>query len=154
VHDLSHRLHPPRLLLMGLVPALQGLKSDLTQTGITITLTDENVPATMPTDVTLALFRIAQEGLQNAIKHSRAHTISLDIRGMAGAVSLTIADDGVGFDVDAAWQTGLGLISLRERAQAIGGTLQIRSKPRVGTRIDVLVPVKVSSNSEPARSLP
>jgi signal transduction histidine kinase len=140
VHDLSHRLHPARLRLMGLVEALDGLHSELSQPGVTLTFTHENVPPTLPPDLTLCLFRIAQEALQNALKYSKAHKVSVDVRAGSDGITLTIVDDGVGFDVDAMWGRGLGLISVDERVEAIGGTLEIRSGPGSGTIVEVKVP--------------
>ena len=75
----------------------------------------------------MCLFRIAQEALQNALKYSKAHKVSVDLRGVSDGIALTIVDDGVGFDVDAVWGRGLGLISMQERVEAIGGTFEIRS---------------------------
>ena len=107
---------------------------------LTITFTHENVPVTLAPDLTLSMYRIAQEALQNAVKHSKAHRVSVDLRGDSDAVALTIVDDGVGFDVDGAWGRGLGLISVHERIEAIGGTFQIHSSPGAGTRVAVRAP--------------
>ncbi len=101
VHDLSHRLHPARLRVLGLVEALEGLKSELSQPGVTITFTHESVPTPLPPDLTLSLYRIVQEGLQNALKHGKARNVSVDLTGVSDGIALTIVDDGVGFDVDA-----------------------------------------------------
>ena len=109
VHDLSHRLHPARLRLIGLVPALQGLQHELSASGIPITFTHDSVPSPLPPDVTLCVFRTVQEALQNALK-SAARQISVRLIGSAHQLALTVADDGVGFDVKAAWGEGLGLI--------------------------------------------
>jgi signal transduction histidine kinase len=141
LHDLSHRLHPAKLRLIGLVPAINGLRQELAPSGIAVTLTYENVPPAIPPDVTLCLFRIVQEALQNSLKHGRARNVSVDLRARAEALVLTITDDGVGFDVNAAWGRGLGLISMNERLEAVGGSMKIRSNPGSGTRLEVAVPV-------------
>ena len=86
---------------MGLVEALDGLQDELSQPDVTLTFTHENVPSTLPPDLTLCLFRIAQEALQNALKHSKARNVSVDLRGVSDGIVLTIVDDGVGFEVDA-----------------------------------------------------
>ena len=140
VHALSHRLHPAGLRVLGLVEALDGLQAEMTRPDLTITFTHENVPVNLAPDLTLSMFRIAQEALQNALKHSKAHRVSVDLRGESDAVALTIVDDGVGFDVDGAWGRGLGLISVRERIEAIGGTFQIHSSPGAGTTLAVRAP--------------
>jgi signal transduction histidine kinase len=141
VHDLSHRLHPARLRVLGLVEALNELKKEVSYPGVTITFTHEGVPSTLPPDLTLCLFRIVQEALQNAFKHGEARNVSVDLTGVPDAVALTIVDDGVGFEVDAAWHKGLGLISVHERVEAIGGRFELRSSPGAGTRLDVSVPI-------------
>ena len=147
VRELSHRLHPATLRMMGLVDAVNGLKKELLQPGVTITFTHEGVPATLPPGFTLCLFRVVQEALQNASKHSQARNVSVDLTGTSDGIALTIVDDGVGFDVDAAWRKGLGLISVRERVEAIGGTFGLRSSPGAGTRLEVSVPVPISHNT-------
>jgi len=140
VRDLSHRLHPAKLRLLGLVAALGGLEHELSHSGIAIAFTHSNVPSTLPPDLTLCLFRVAQESLQNAVKYSQARHLTVELTGGADSVTLTTIDDGVGFDVEAAWGKGLGLVSMAERLEALGGTLKIRSTPGGGTRVEVTVP--------------
>ena len=84
VHDLSHRLHPARLRLIGLVEALDGLQPRAVHARHDHHFTHENVPPTLPPDLTLCLFRIVQEALQNALKHSKAQNVSVDLRGASG----------------------------------------------------------------------
>jgi len=115
---------------------------------VTITFTHKGVPPTLPPDLTLCLFRVVQEALQNANKHSQARNVSVDLTGTSDGIALTIVDDGVGFDVDAAWRRGLGLISVRERVEAIGGTFGLRSSPGAGTRLKVSVPVPISHHTK------
>jgi signal transduction histidine kinase len=148
VHDLSHRLHPAKLRLIGLVAAVNGLRQELAQSGIVVTVTHEGVPPVLPPDVTLCLFRIVQEALQNALKHGHARNVSVDLRAGVGALALTIADDGVGFDVNQSWGRGLGLISMNERLDAIGGSMTIRSNPGSGTRLEVTVPVDAMKEAD------
>jgi signal transduction histidine kinase len=83
-----------------------------------------------------------QEALQNALKYSRARQVSVHLTGRAERLTLSVVDDGVGFDVDAATSgRGLGLISMHERVEAVGGTLKIHSTPGAGTRLEVTVPL-------------
>jgi len=143
VHDLSHRLHPANLRLVGLLGALGQLQRDLSRPGITIAVSSENVPAILPDDVALCLFRIAQEAMQNAIKHSGARSIRVQLQGNGEVIALQIVDDGAGFDVDAAAAAkGLGLISMHERAESVGGTLRVVSRKGAGTRLQVTVPFR------------
>ena len=148
LHDLSHRLHPARLRLLGLVDSLQALRAELSQSGMAIVFTHDNVPSTLPSDLTLCLFRVAQEVLQNAIKYSKATEVAIRLDGRSNGLTLSIVDDGVGFDVDAVWHQGLGLVSMRERMEAVAGTLEIRSTPGAGTRITATVPLDVAQSSK------
>ena len=143
VHELSHRLHPAKLRLIGLVPAVQGLRRELSQPHIEIGFTHENIPASLPEDLSLCLFRIVQEALHNAIKYSKGRQVTVDLRAGQSGLRLTIVDDGVGFDVNTTWRKGLGLISMRERLEAVGGSLEIHSKPGAGTRLEVAVPLSL-----------
>jgi signal transduction histidine kinase len=113
---------------------------------VTVTFTHDDVPTTLPPDLMLCLFRVVQEALHNALKYSKAKTVSVDLRARSGGIVLAVADDGVGFDVDAVWGRGLGLISLGERVEAIGATLDIRSSPGSGTRLNVWVPASALQN--------
>ena len=146
VQELSHRVHPARLRVLGLIPALQALRDELSRNEINIRLTHEMVPTTLSGDLTLCVFRVVQEALQNALKHSKARNVSVHLTGRRGVLTLNIADDGVGFDVGGAVGKGLGLISMNERLEAVGGSLAIRSKPGVGTELTIRVPL------DPARS--
>ena len=149
VHDLSHRLHPAKLRLIGLVAALKGLQRELSTPDTSITFTYDQVPPALPPDITLCLFRVVQEALHNALKYSKAREISVHLAGESQRLVLTVADDGVGFDVDAAWGSGLGLISMRERLYNIYGSFTIRSTPGAGTCLDVVVPLHVTEDVVP-----
>ena len=141
VHDLSHRLYPAKLRLVGLVAGIEGLLREHSHRSPRITFTHEKVPTTLAPDLTLCLFRIVQEAIQNALKHSHAENVSVHLSGSSDSLSLTVMDDGIGFDVDAMRGQGLGLISMGERVEAFGGTFNIQSSPRRGTRHEVVVPV-------------
>jgi signal transduction histidine kinase len=145
IHTLSHRLHPAKLQLMGLVPSLKSLQREFSKTGVAVAFTHRDVPDGLPFDLTLCLFRIVQEALQNAVKHGSAQNISVDLAGTGKGLTLAIADDGVGFDVDAVSPKGLGLTSMRERLEPLGGTLRIQSRPGAGTRLDVFVPAPAAA---------
>ena len=148
VHDLSHRLHPAKLRLIGLVPALQALQRELSRSESAILFTHEDVPMNLPPDLTLTLFRVVQEALQNALKYSKARTIAVHLQGASKGLVLTVIDDGIGFDVGAAVGKGLGLISVAERIEAVGGTLDIHSVPGAGTALTIAVPV-AAEDAEP-----
>ena len=141
VQDLSHRVHPARLRVLGLIPALEALRDELSRNEINIRFTHEMVPTTLSGDLTSCLFRVVQEALQNALKHSKAHNVSVHLTGRRGVLTLSIVDDGVGFDVGAAVGKGLGLISMNERLEAVGGSLEIQSTPGGGTELTIRVPL-------------
>ena len=147
LRDLSHRLHPGHLRLVGLTNALGELQRELSTSEVSVAFSHENVPATLSPDVMLCLYRVAQEAVRNAVKHSRAQRVSVHIRGTPGGVVMTVDDDGVGFDVLAA-QRGLGLLSMGERVEQIGGTLRIRSERGRGTHVEVTVPCRAAETLE------
>ena len=120
----------------------------MTQAHVPITFTHDHVPATLPQDVTLCLFRVVQEALQNALKYSQAEQVSVHLSGSTNELTLTILDDGVGFDLKSAWGKGLGLVSIGERVEAIGGRFEILSKPGAGTQVEVRVPLSVGKDTE------
>jgi PAS domain S-box-containing protein len=91
----------------------------------------------LPADVQIALYRIAQEALNNVTKHARASQAKLGLHCEPGQARLSISDDGLGFDLESAQAHQLGLEIMRERAQAIGASLTIESQPSHGTRIEV-----------------
>ena len=124
IHGLSHQLHPQGLRLIGLVPAIETLLRELSRPEIAVHFTHENVPPSVPADLTLCLFRVVQEALNNALKYSEAKQVSVTLRGNSHALALTIVDDGTGFDVERAWGQGLGLISMRERLESVRGTFE------------------------------
>ena len=140
LHDLSHQLHPARLRMLGLVPALSGLQRELSRPDCVVDFSSDNVPGTLPHDITLCLFRVAQEALHNALMHGAASSVVVQLIGEPGRLVMTIVDDGVGFDVDDAWRRGLGLVSMGERLESVAGTLDIQSRVGAGTRLSISVP--------------
>ena len=138
VHQLAHRLHPSKLQMLGLAPALRSVCREITeQHGVeTDFAADESLPAIDP-DVALCLYRVTQEALYNVLRHSGTRQASVELRCDGGGLTLRIADEGVGFHVDAAERAGLGLVSMRERVNLLGGTLTIQSAPGRGTWIVV-----------------
>lgn len=142
VHNLSHRLHPTRLRVIGLVSALDSLVSECASPAMAIAFTHDQIPRSLPPELTVSLFRIAQEALQNAVKHSGANQVTMHLALEPAAISFTVSDNGAGFDPNAVWQRsgGLGLISMRERIEVMDGSFELRSRPREGTTISVRAP--------------
>jgi signal transduction histidine kinase len=93
-------------------------------------------------DIALCLYRVAQEALQNIVKHSHAHTAEVDLSVKNGQVLLRIVDDGAGMGPEQRAAGGMGFTNMRERLMALEGTLKIKSAPTKGTIIEGSVPLK------------
>jgi PAS domain S-box-containing protein len=147
---LSHRLHSSKLELRGLVSAMKGFCQEFSeQQAMKIDFTHREVPKDLPQDVSLCLFRILQESLQNAAKHSGCRDFAVHVEGLPDQVQLTVRDSGIGFDVEQAiQQRGLGLLSMRERLGLLKGTLHIVSRPQDGTEVKVQLPVAKNCSAE------
>jgi PAS domain S-box-containing protein len=143
VQRMSHRLHPSKLDHLGLVTAVKGLCQEYTERrGIRVRFQAEDVSGTLPRDVSLCLYRLAQEALTNVARHSGADEVEVRLVGSADSIRLQISDSGVGFDpASADEQRGLGLISMRERLRLVNGTMTLDSDPSHGTRIEAAIPL-------------
>jgi PAS domain S-box-containing protein len=150
VQALSHELHSSRLDYLGLTVALQSFCEEFSQQqNVSVEFESESVPGALPKAIALTLFRIAQEGLRNSLKHSGVSHFSLRLRGSSDILQMEISDSGAGFEVDEArGSKGLGLISMRERAHLVNGTLAVESRPGGGTRILVCVPFEEESTGD------
>jgi PAS domain S-box-containing protein len=143
IQALSRHLHSATLEHLGMVAAMRGFCAELAlQHKVEINFRHRDVPPNLPTDVSLCLFRVMQEGLHNAIKHSGVRRFEVEVYGTADTVELTLHDDGVGFDPEAvATSAGLGLTSMRERMKLVDGELSICSKPEQGTTLHARTPL-------------
>ena len=155
VHNLSHLLHPSKLEQLGLVASIRSLCKELARDHeMEIEFVDRQLPPSIPADAALCLYRIAQEALQNVLKHSGAQHARVDLQGSEDAVVLRITDEGAGFDPGSVGEKGgLGLVSMRERLQMLGGTIVINSRPGEGTRIDVRLPLNTSGAGQKEQAL-
>jgi PAS domain S-box-containing protein len=146
IHTLSHELHSPKLDYLGLVPAIRGFCRELSDSQqVEIRFSEPDLPISFPPDLALALFRIAQESLHNALKYSGVRTFEVALRTVENEIELTISDQGIGFDVGSALKgEGLGLVSMRERLLPLQGALSIQSQPHRGTEIKVRVPLNTA----------
>jgi len=146
VRRFSRDLRPPVLGDLGLLPALKWLATALEeQQGIAANIRLLGEQRRLPDDVELALFRIAQEALNNARKHSDASAVELAVDFRGGGITLVIADNGRGFELpqdigDLAASGKLGIVGMQERVRLLGGTLAVRSEPGSGTSVVVTVP--------------
>ena len=143
VQDLSHRLHSSKLRILGLTTAARALCRDLSrQYQVEIDMRAETIPDNLQEEVSLCLFRVLQEAIQNAIKHSGARHVHVSLQSGSHDVELTVQDAGIGFDpAEAIGGRGLGLTSMGERLKLVHGDLSIDSKPRRGTTIHARVPI-------------
>jgi PAS domain S-box-containing protein len=147
---LIFELRPESLATEGLVAAL-GRQATLLQVrhGIVIETTLSDEPA-VSLECKEVLYRIAQEAIQNIVKHARAGRVTLRLDGEHGHLRLEIKDDGAGFDTQGEFPGHLGLRSMRERAMQIGGSLEIESASGAGTRVQARVPAFVGTPSATA----
>jgi signal transduction histidine kinase len=144
LQQITRGLHPARLEHLGLVPAVRTLGRDMENDELRIDVLESNWPANLPNVVALSLYRVAQEALHNAAKHSGANAVSVSFRGEGTALVLTISDSGVGFDSQGAGAfSGLGIVSMRQRLRTIGGTLAITAAPGQGTQVVARLPQRV-----------
>jgi len=136
IQALSHRLHSSKLELLGLTKAAGALCRDLSERhGVEIDFQSNNIP-TPPQEVSLCLFRVLQEALQNAVKHSGSRKIQVVLQRKGLEIELTVHDSGIGFELEQALAgQGLGLTSMRERLKLVNGELAIHSELQVGTTI-------------------
>jgi PAS domain S-box-containing protein len=143
VHRISHELHPARLTQLGLETALRGFCRELSAAHpLEIDFEAENLPRDLPRDISLCLYRVTQESLQNVIKHSGAASARVSVKLVNGEVRLSVSDKGNGFDPSASKaKEALGLISIDERVRAVKGDVKVISAVGAGTRIEVRVPV-------------
>jgi signal transduction histidine kinase len=143
VQAMSHRLHPQHLVYVGLESAMRSFCSGLADhKRVHLDLHFEDVSASIPPDVSLCLFRVLQEALHNAVRHSQCEHFEVGLRGTGDSIELTIRDEGVGFDVEATRGFGLGLTSMRERLKLVGGELFVESQPSRGTTIRARTPIR------------
>ena len=143
LHDISHQLHPSRLDTLGLVAALGGFCREFSvQHDLQVQFVHQDVSGHVPKDVSLCLFRIAQEALSNVVKHSGAPEAQVELTHHGDQIDLCISDRGAGFNpAFAKREDGLGLISMRERLRLVGGHLSIESEVSHGTRIRARIPL-------------
>ena len=145
VRSLALELRPTMLETAGLDPTLRWLAEQHQQlTGIEPQIVGHLND--VPGDVAIACFRAVQEALTNVVRHARAQHVWIELSQSDGVVELVVRDDGVGFDVKgtlnrAASHGHLGLLGMKERVQILGGRLEVDSKPGLGTRIHILLPL-------------
>jgi len=102
-----------------------------------------NVPPIIPKDVSLCVFRVAEEALNNIAKHSGAQSARVELTGDTGCLCLRILDKGKGFSKEHQPREGLGLLSMKERVRLVHGEFSVESKPQQGTEVEARIPLAV-----------
>ena len=149
VQSMSHELHSSKLEYLGIAAAMRGFCQEFGgQHKVKIEFKSHQVPSSLPSDISLCLFRVLQEALRNSLKHSGATQFKAELWGTPDEIHLAVSDSGSGFDTEAARESrGLGLISMQERLKLMKGTCVIESQPMRGTTIHVCVPLSSESDS-------
>lgn len=144
VHRISHELHPSKLAQLGLEAALRGFCREIAASHrFKVAFDAIDIPRSLPNDISLCLYRVTQEALQNIQKHSGASLASVKIEMGEDDIRLTVSDNGCGFDPEGvAVKESLGLISMSERIRYLNGTLSIDSRESAGTKIKVRIPLQ------------
>ena len=149
VQALSHELHSSKLEYLGIVGGMKSWCSEFGERqGMEIEFKSSGLPNSLPSETSLCLFRVLQEALHNAAKHSGVKRVDVQLREESCEIHLIVSDLGKGFDVESAMQDrGLGVTSMQERVRLVGGTIVIDSKPLGGTTIHARVPLSSESDS-------
>lgn len=154
IRRLSHQLHSAMLDHVGLAAATTDLCNQVSQQhGVVIAVLERNVPASIPSNVSLCVFRVLQEALNNMAKHSQTRRARVTLDGSNGVLRLAVSDEGIGFDASVT-SCGLGLTSMQERVRLVGGKFSLRSAPDAGTDIIAEVPLLAVTQSNSTRPLP
>ncbi len=158
VHRISTDLRPHGLEILGLVSALRGVAAEFAERmGVSIEVNCASPSARLPAATELALYRVLQEALRNVEKHAQAQHVTVSLRSRGPLVHLTIKDDGIGFDTSARQSEELqagryGLLSMRERATAVRGSLKLKSTPSAGTEVCLSVPLSPKAATGESRA--
>ena len=142
VHNVSRRLHPSQVELLGLAPALNNFCREFAnRNSMRIQFTSACLTCKLPEEASLCLFRVAQEAIRNVHKHSGSREALVELDEISGSLRLRISDQGAGFDPTSAEASqGLGLLSMEERLRSMGGELFVHSRPGGGTCIEASIP--------------
>jgi len=142
VQALSHELHSSKLEYLGVAAGIKSWCKEFGERQRMEIIFKNEVSSVLPLEIGVCLFRVLQEALHNAVKHSEVRSVQVHMDERQNEVHLIISDSGKGFDLEAGKQgTGLGLTSMQERVRLVNGTISIESKPAAGTTIQVRVPL-------------
>jgi len=158
IQAMAHRLHSSKLDYLGVVVAMKAFCAEFADhQKVKIDFRHDDVPKALPEDISLCLFRVLQEAMSNAVKHSGERHFKVVLECTPDQLHLTVADHGAGFDPPTVLNRGgLGLTSMRERVRLVNGTFTVDSKPMSGTNIHVWVPLtsKAAGVQKPESRIP
>ncbi len=153
--SLIYGIHPPLLALLGFEEAVAEWLSEQIQKkhGIEAEFEDDGLPKPLDDDIRILLFRDVRELLTNVVRHAHAHKVKVSIRKVGSQISVSVEDDGVGFDPAEVASIGLetngfGLFSIQERLEELGGHLEIEFEPGHGAKVTIMAPLKSEKNAE------
>ena len=142
VQALSHELHSSKLEYLGVVSGMKSWCKEFSERQIMDVDFRSDVASPLPFEIGLSLFRVLQEALHNAAKHSGTKRVEVQVAEHSNEVHLLVRDSGSGFDLEAAKRgSGLGLTSMQERVRLVNGAITFASKPQEGTTIHARVPL-------------
>jgi signal transduction histidine kinase len=140
--DISHGLYPSQLEYLGLAPAIKRLCDDVGRgKQPSISLKIGILPQKLHPSLSVCIYRVLQEALQNVIRHGQAKNVHVELTTEQTRILLTITDDGAGFDIKQK-EGGMGLLSMQQRVESVGGAIEISSGGNAGTRINVRIPLQ------------
>lgn len=146
LRKIVYGLRPTILDDLGLLPAIRWYaRTNLEDAGIMVEVTGDGEFDALPAGINSTLFRIAQEAINNIVRHSKAASTEISLKGTGEQVVLTVIDDGIGFDPNSVRENALqtqhlGLLGMRERAELVGGSIKLTSQPGKGSQIQIIVP--------------
>lgn len=146
---MSHHLHSSKHNYLGLAAAMKGFCNEFSEKQkVQVVFENHEIPSRIPPEVSLCLFRVLQEALNNAARHSKAREFEVQLWGKSDEICLSVIDSSTGFDLEEARKgPGLGLVSMQEQVRLMKGTLSIETQSGLGMTIRVRVPVSPEANS-------
>ena len=147
VRNMALLLRPSMLDDLGLIPALRWQAREVSKrTGMDVTVETDLASDNLPDEYKTCIYRVVQEALHNCSRHSHASAVRIRVQQQPGRLSLSIRDDGQGFDVGQF--KGLGLLGIEERVARLGGKCEVRSEPGKGTLLAIELPFKEMQESQ------
>jgi signal transduction histidine kinase len=140
VRNMALLLRPSMLDDLGLAAALEWQGREVSRRSeIEVTVDSESIPEDLPGEYTISIYRMVQEALNNAVRHSGAHNAKVGVDKLPACIVVRVSDDGRGFDPTRS--RGMGMLGMEERVRRLGGTLRVESRPGQGTTVTAELPL-------------